>query len=424
MDQSLFAGPGNIYRAEILFLAGIYPTTPANQLDRESFVRLWNVTVKLLRRGYDTGSILTVDADIDPSVVARGERRYIYNTSNCARCGSSVSSWKMGGRTCYACEGGVCQPKKMNVGAGMVKVDAAAGGDSNTSDTAKKPSSKKVGARKKTGAKKLISKGDASESASKSASATLLKSKKQKKKQKQQQPQQHVPFISHCAPISHRQRLKQGGSQHLTIAEIRSMIEQIVRNNNGADADENDDVAQALPPKSARKAVHVQALDTLLQQQRKKTLQKSTTAEKSEEDALIPLAVPSTNYDPLPPPAISSEEAAREKASSGENRAVEHIAELSREQAAKAIATVTTATTNSTTCVKKEAIDNTNIMVAVTPSLVAVPSETTCGEKMNVSKKVAKKRVNRKRDSAAIMSGKGEIAAVGTPKRRSTRRKR
>ena len=39
----------------------------------------------------------------------------------------------------------------------------------------------------------------------------------------------------------------------------------------------------------------------------------------------------------LPLPAISAEDAAREKAISGENRAVEHIAELSREQAMKAI---------------------------------------------------------------------------------------
>ena len=37
MDQSYFAGPGNIYRAEILFLAGIYPTVTGNLLDRESF---------------------------------------------------------------------------------------------------------------------------------------------------------------------------------------------------------------------------------------------------------------------------------------------------------------------------------------------------------------------------------------------------
>jgi formamidopyrimidine-DNA glycosylase len=111
MDQSYFAGPGNIYRAEILFLAGVYPTAPGSSLDRDTFDRVWNACVALLRRGYDTGSILTVDEAIDPDVYARGERRYIYNRSTCARCGSGVSSWDMSGRTCYACEGGTCQPR-------------------------------------------------------------------------------------------------------------------------------------------------------------------------------------------------------------------------------------------------------------------------------------------------------------------------
>jgi formamidopyrimidine-DNA glycosylase len=87
MDQSYFSGPGNIYRAEILFLDGVYPTTPGVDLDRASFDRIWDASVKLLRRGYYTGSILTVDEELDPSVAGKGERRYIYNRSTCARCG-------------------------------------------------------------------------------------------------------------------------------------------------------------------------------------------------------------------------------------------------------------------------------------------------------------------------------------------------
>ena len=34
--------------------------------------------------------------------------RYIYNHKSCGRCGSSVRTWDMSARTCYACE--VCQP--------------------------------------------------------------------------------------------------------------------------------------------------------------------------------------------------------------------------------------------------------------------------------------------------------------------------
>ena len=35
MDQSCFTGPGNIYRAEILFKAGVHPDRPGNSLSRD-----------------------------------------------------------------------------------------------------------------------------------------------------------------------------------------------------------------------------------------------------------------------------------------------------------------------------------------------------------------------------------------------------
>ena len=262
MDQSFFAGPGNIYRAEILFLAGIYPTTPGMVLDRASFDRIWDVSVSLLRRGYDTGSILTVDPTTDPDLAANGERRYIYNKSRCSRCLGPVRSWEMSGRTCYACEG-TCQPKL-----------------STTSMAASSPSTPKKAKANKAGAKK--------------AAAKVTPEK-----------DQHVPFISHCAPVNMQKRLEDNGPEGLTIKEIRAVLEQMVG-------------AKALPPKSAKKAVHVEALSAAL-----------TNSEEKKEAS-------------LPPPMISAENAAREKAAAGEGRNVEHIAELSREQAIEAVASAVT----------------------------------------------------------------------------------
>uniref|UniRef100_A0A7S2P4P5 Uncharacterized protein n=1 Tax=Skeletonema marinoi TaxID=267567 RepID=A0A7S2P4P5_9STRA len=241
------------------------------RLDRQMFDKIWDVSVQLLRRRYDTGSILTVDATLDPSLAARGERRYIYNQSRCARCSGKVSSWNMSGRTCYACEGG-CQTKQFLLpSTPPVKSKAVAKGKSNEviAAVAKKPESKVV------------------------------------KSKRSEQPTQHVPFISHCAPVTIDQRLKEHGPERLTIKEIRSIIEHKVGSN-------------ALPSKSSNKATHVQALRNLLE----KESMMSTTSSMSRH---------------LPPPTISAEDAAREKAISGENRAVEHIAELSREQATKAI---------------------------------------------------------------------------------------
>ena len=124
------------------------------------------------------------------------------------------------------------------------------------------------------------------------------------------------------------------------------------------------------------------------------------------------MAAASSTNEPLPPPAISAEEAAREKASSGKNRAVEHVAQPAP---VKAIAM----TPNGTKGVKEEIIDNK--LAAVTPSPVAVPSKATRGAKKSSSTKEVKKRVNRKRDSACITSEKSDSVDVSTPKRRSTR---
>ena len=106
MDQSVIAGVGNIYRAEILFKAGVHPEQPGNSLTRDVFDRIWYHSVDLLERGVRTGSILTVDES--EGLPPPWTRRYIYNQSMCGRCGDHIKSWDIAGRTAYACP--TCQP--------------------------------------------------------------------------------------------------------------------------------------------------------------------------------------------------------------------------------------------------------------------------------------------------------------------------
>ncbi|KAI8810306.1 hypothetical protein BJ742DRAFT_770330 [Cladochytrium replicatum] len=108
MDQDYIGGVGNIYRAEILFKSGIHPETPCNLLSREHFSKIWMHSAALLRRGFTSGSILTVDPDEAKTLGPPWTRRYIYNHAQCGRCKSSVMKWDMGGRTVYACL--TCQP--------------------------------------------------------------------------------------------------------------------------------------------------------------------------------------------------------------------------------------------------------------------------------------------------------------------------
>jgi hypothetical protein len=88
-----------------------------------------------------------------------------------------------------------------------------------------------------------------------------------------------------------------------------------------------------LPSKNASKSAHVKALEQLLEEQRKTSNTEHTLATPRRK-AMLSL--------PPAPPRVSAEDAAREKLLSGENLGVEHIAELSREQAMRALSSVVT----------------------------------------------------------------------------------
>jgi len=76
-------------------------------MSEPQFQAVWRHTLELLRRGYEAGSIVTVEPEDllrDPSL-----RRYIYNRSKCGRCDGPVKTWEICNRTCYACNN--CQPR-------------------------------------------------------------------------------------------------------------------------------------------------------------------------------------------------------------------------------------------------------------------------------------------------------------------------
>ena len=118
MDQSYFTGPGNIYRAEILFKANLHPDIPGKALEKSEFDVVWHHTVALLKRGFETGSILTVDPDEALSLGKPRLRRYIYNSAECPRCHSTIKVWQIANRKCYACPS--CQPRQKSGAAAMV----------------------------------------------------------------------------------------------------------------------------------------------------------------------------------------------------------------------------------------------------------------------------------------------------------------
>ena len=111
MDQSVVAGIGNIYRAEMLFRAQLNPHTPANSLDRSVFEELWRDWAHLLEIGIEVGQMMTIDGlegdAYTRALIDRDERHWVYKFEGqpCKRCGANIVLEEMGNRKLYWCAG-------------------------------------------------------------------------------------------------------------------------------------------------------------------------------------------------------------------------------------------------------------------------------------------------------------------------------
>lgn len=106
LNQSVIAGVGNVYRAEILFLLGIHPETPAKNVSRDRVEQLWQLTVNLLKTGVKHNRIITVDraqTDKPLSRLNAAERLHVYKKLLCPQCGTKIENWELGNRKIYAC---------------------------------------------------------------------------------------------------------------------------------------------------------------------------------------------------------------------------------------------------------------------------------------------------------------------------------
>jgi formamidopyrimidine-DNA glycosylase len=106
MDQKIIAGLGNIYAAESLFAARIYPAKPANRVPEQKLVDLHASIPKVLR-------IAIRDAVKTYSAPDRHEGMHfqVYGREDepCFVCGKKIKTMVQGGRTTYFCPN--CQRK-------------------------------------------------------------------------------------------------------------------------------------------------------------------------------------------------------------------------------------------------------------------------------------------------------------------------
>jgi endonuclease-8 len=105
MDQSVVAGVGNVYRAEVLNVHGIHPLVPSNEVTRAQFDSMWATLVGWLRHGVKDRVIITVDPKAlgrRRSSIRKGEALWVYKQDRCRRCGTEVRRWDLSGRWAYA----------------------------------------------------------------------------------------------------------------------------------------------------------------------------------------------------------------------------------------------------------------------------------------------------------------------------------
>jgi endonuclease-8/formamidopyrimidine-DNA glycosylase len=109
MDQSVLAGVGNVYRAEILFRARLDPHALGASLPEDVIRGLWRDWRYLLGVGVDTGQMLTMDGlDEEARRLAlrnRADRHWVYKREGlpCRVCGAHIVMELAAARKLYYC---------------------------------------------------------------------------------------------------------------------------------------------------------------------------------------------------------------------------------------------------------------------------------------------------------------------------------
>ncbi|HEU0042740.1 MAG TPA: zinc finger domain-containing protein, partial [Jiangellaceae bacterium] len=112
MDQSVLAGVGNVYRAEVLFRAGLDPALPGREVDGQVLSGIWADLCDLMTRGVEIGRIDTVRPEHEPAAMGRpprvddhGGEVYVYRRAGqpCHICSDEIRVRVVAGRNLFWC---------------------------------------------------------------------------------------------------------------------------------------------------------------------------------------------------------------------------------------------------------------------------------------------------------------------------------
>lgn len=106
LDQQVVAGLGNVYKSELLFLAGVHPLTTVEEVSDEELLEIATRAKQLLSVNLRAGARSTTGDR------ARGREMWVYDRPGrpCRRCASEVHTARIADRVTFWCP--TCQPQR------------------------------------------------------------------------------------------------------------------------------------------------------------------------------------------------------------------------------------------------------------------------------------------------------------------------
>lgn len=108
MDQTVLAGVGNVYRAELLFRHGVDPLLAGRELPPQVWAQMWADLVRLMRSGVRAGHIVTterIDRGHRTGPARALDRTYVYRRTGlpCRICATPIVTAQLVGRNLFWC---------------------------------------------------------------------------------------------------------------------------------------------------------------------------------------------------------------------------------------------------------------------------------------------------------------------------------
>ena len=116
LDQHYFAGIGNIYACDALFLAGIHPSISANKISRSKVLKLYSSLLSIMRQSVLAGGSTARDKKYLRPDGTSGQNQFFFRVYQkkgepCLKCGTKIEYLKLNGRGTFFCPH--CQPAKI-----------------------------------------------------------------------------------------------------------------------------------------------------------------------------------------------------------------------------------------------------------------------------------------------------------------------